>query len=521
MKILHRDSRSILPRVESLYLVSRTIVVLGIVGYMIFGSQAHKNFYQLLVIMAAQLALFAGSLVLSHSRNRHGSTLHLATIIIDILLFTGLIHYTGGLESDFYLFYFLSVSLGAYIMSSTAVIAYAGLVDFCYVIMNLDTVGLITPMNLILRTGLVWLYAITVNFVAEHIRRSEDRLLSLFNTLNKRTSELEKIHVQIETVYENSRVLAGILDFDQIIEEVLKIGEKVLDYPALGIVLVGPGENLIYRGRLTGGQTNTRLKAISPQSMELAYRVVREGEPVRVMDLTRRTDYERLLKSARSAMLVPMITHGKATGLLLAESPRPGAFEEQDERFLSVLARSAAMALENAILHRKTEELTIIDELTSVYNYRYFSEKIKEEKKRAIRYQQPLSLIMLDIDSFKRFNDNYGHETGNQVLVRMVGVIKGVIRDVDILCRYGGEEFIVVLPNTIQREAHRIAERIRREVEAAEFSGGNGTPNLKVTVSVGVTSYPENGLDDGELVNAVDQAMYRAKGSGKNTVCIV
>jgi diguanylate cyclase (GGDEF)-like protein len=322
-------------------------------------------------------------------------------------------------------------------------------------------------------------------------------------------------------VYDNSRILAGILDFDQIIDEVLKIGERVLDYPALGIMLIGPSNNLIYRGRLVGGEKNTGLKAVSQTSTELAYRVARYAEPTRVVDLSGRTDYRPLLESAKSAMLVPMITYGKTTGLLVAESPRKGAFEEHDERFLSVLARSAAMAMENAILHRKTEELTIIDELTGVFNYRYFSEKIKEEKKRAVRYNQPLSLIMLDIDWFKKFNDNYGHEVGNRVLVGLVGVTQRCIRDVDILCRYGGEEFIIILPNTAEQETYKIAERIRAEVEWVEFGGGEGIPKLKVTISIGVSSYPENNLHQDELINAVDQAMYRAKGSGKNTVCTV
>jgi diguanylate cyclase (GGDEF)-like protein len=521
MKILHLDSRSILPRVESLYLISRTIVILGIAGYLIFGSLARQNFLQLLVILTLQLLLLGVSLHFARQRSQYNPLYHLVTLGIDIVLFTGLTRFTGGMTSDFYLFYFLSVSLGAYILSTPAISTLAGVVVVSYIGANFDTLGQVSPMNLIVRSGLICLYAITVNFVADHIRRSENRLLSLFNTLNRRTSELEKMHVQLEMVYENSRILAGIMDFDEIIEGVLKIGEKVLDYPALGIMLVGPGDNLIYRGRLIGGQKNTKLKAVSAQAMELAYRVAREGEPVRVIDLARRSDYERLLKSARSAMLVPMVTYGKTTGLLLAESPRQGAFEDQDERFLSVLARSAAMAMENAILHRKTEELTIIDDLTGINNYRYFSEKIKEEKKRAVRYEQPLSLIMLDIDSFKQFNDNYGHEVGNLVLVGLVGVIKRSIRDVDILCRYGGEEFIVILPNTIEREAHKIAERIRSEVEAAHFGGGEGIPPLHVTVSVGVSSYPENGLNHEELINAVDQAMYRAKGSGKNTVCTV
>jgi len=521
MRILHKDSWSILPRVESLYLISRLIVILGIAVYLLFSHPTDKNLPFILGIAAFEVVLLAGSLVLSQKRHRDTSLFYLATVTIDIFLTGALTKYTGGMGSDFYVFYFLSVALGSYMMPLKYTMVYSGVLSVSYVLINYETVTFTNPLNIVLRLALIWFYALTVNYVAEHIRRSENRLLNLFNTLNKRTSELEKIHVQLEMVYENSRILAGIMDFDQIIDEILKIGERVLDYPALGIMLVGPGESLIYRGRLVGGQVNTKLKAVSPQSMDLAYRVARESEPVRVVDLAGRTDYEPLLKSARSAMLVPMITYGKTTGLLLAESPRKAAFEEQDEKSISVLARSAAMALENAILHRKTEELTVIDDLTGVYNYRYFSERIQEEKKRAVRYNQALSLIMLDIDWFKKFNDNYGHEVGNRVLIGLVGVIKRCVRDVDILCRYGGEEFIVILPNTVEREAHRIAERIRRGVEQAEFGGGGGIPRLKVTVSVGVSSYPENGLSEDELINAVDQAMYRAKGSGKNTICTV
>ncbi|MCP4568630.1 MAG: sensor domain-containing diguanylate cyclase [FCB group bacterium] len=521
MNILHRDARSILPRVESLHLISRSVILAGIVSYLIFATIPENRLLPLLLIGAVQVVLLTLSLVLSRRSGGGGSVNYFVNIALDTVLFALLTSYTGGLASDFYLYYFLSVSLGAYIMSSSSILIYSGVLTFAYVMVNLDTVGAVSPINLLLRLFMIWFLAFMVNYVAEHIRRSESRLLKLFNTLNKRTSELEKIQVQLEMVYDNSRTLAGILDFDQIINEILKIGERVLDYPALGIMLVGPGENLIYRGRLIGGQKATRLKAVSRGAFELAYRVAHEGEPVRVVNITGRTDYQPLLKSAKSVMLVPMVTYGKTTGLLTAESPRKGAFSDQDERFLAVLARSAAMALENSILHRKTEELTIIDELTGVHNYRYFSEKIKEEKKRAVRYDQALSLIMLDIDWFKKFNDNYGHEVGNHVLVGLIGVIRHCVRDVDILCRYGGEEFIIILPNTAERETMRIAERIREEVEAAEFGGGDGMPKLKVTVSVGISSFPENGLTEGELVNAVDQAMYRAKGSGKNTVCSV
>lgn len=521
MRLLHQDSKTLVPRIESVHLFSRLILLGAIAAYLLFGPLAKANFLPLLVMLGLQVFVVFGSWLVRKYHLMDSGYLYLAAVFFDIALITGLTHHTGGIASDFYLFYLLTVSIGAYILASTANLVFAGLLSILYLAGNFSTLLTADPVAIVFRLALIWFFAVTVNFVSEYFRRSESRLLNLFNTLNRRTSELEKIHAQMEMVYENSRVLAGILDFDQIVEEILKIGERVLDYPALGIILLGPGGNLIYRGRLIGGRQSTRLKALARDTMELAYRVVKAGEPVRVVDLSSRSDYEALLRSAQSVMLVPMVTHGKTTGLLSAESPRKGAFVEQDEQFLSVLARSAAMALENAILHRKTEELTIIDELTGVKNYRYFADKIKEEKRRAVRYNLALSLIMIDIDWFKRFNDNYGHEVGNQVLTGLVGVIRQCIRDVDILCRYGGEEFIIILPQTIEREAYKIAERIRSEVQLAEFGGGEGIPTLKVTVSVGVSSYPENRRTEDELINAVDQALYRAKGSGKNVVCAV
>ncbi len=520
MRILHQDSRSLIPRVESVHLISRAVFLIGILAYLLFDEGIRSNLYPLVIIAVAQIALIVICWLIGRN-GRDGITFtYLVTVILDAVLISGAIWFTGKSASDFYLFYFPTVSVGAYILSSTSTVVFAGFITALYLAGVHDGLGQTTMLGIGVRIGLVWFFAVTVKFISEYFRRSETRLLSLFNTLNRRTSELEKVHAQMEMVYENSRILAGILDFDQIVDEILKIGERVLDYPALGIMLKGPGGNLIYRGRLIGGNKNIRLRAVSRKTMELAYKVINAGEPVRVVDLSARTDYEPLLKSACSVMLVPMETHGKTTGLLSAESPRPGAFVDRDEQFLSVLARSAAMALENSILHRKTEELTIIDDLTGVHNYRYFSAKIEEEKRRAARYDQPLSLIMVDIDWFKRFNDNYGHEVGNQVLIGLTNVIKRAIRDVDILCRYGGEEFIVILPQTVEREAFKIAERIRREVEQAEF-GGAGIPSLRVTVSVGITSFPENRRSEEELINAVDQALYRAKGSGKNTVCAV
>ena len=178
------------------------------------------------------------------------------------------------------------------------------------------------------------------------------------------------------------------------------------------------------------------------------------------------------------------------------------------------------MALENAELHKRTEELTIIDELTETFNYRYFVQKLQEEKRRALRYTVPLSLIMVDIDWFKKLNDTYGHEVGNVVLREISNIIKRCVRDVDLFARYGGEEFAVILPQTGVGEAHRIGERIREQVEKTVVDAGSAG-KLRVTVSVGISSFPENGKSHEELVTVADQALYKAKGEGKNLVCVM
>ena len=126
---------------------------------------------------------------------------------------------------------------------------------------------------------------------------------------------------------------------------------------------------------------------------------------------------------------------------------------------------------------------------------------------------------MIDINWFKKLNDGYGHEAGNVVLRKLAGVIRECIRDVDVFARYGGEEFVVILPQTPLAEARQIGERIRSEVESTIMNTGS-TGTVKITVSVGVSSYPENGKSEEELVTVADQALYRAKGSGKNLVCV-
>jgi diguanylate cyclase (GGDEF)-like protein len=171
--------------------------------------------------------------------------------------------------------------------------------------------------------------------------------------------------------------------------------------------------------------------------------------------------------------------------------------------------------VELRVLHR-TEDSAIVDDLTRLYNFRHFQERLHEEVRRAARYQRPLALLMLDADDFKAFNDTYGHLAGNAALRRLGQVLKRSVREVDFVARYGGEEFAILLPDTPKKGALRLAEKVRSAVEKARIGGGLERPTL--TVSVGLACFPGDATDETQLVERADRGLYMAKGHGKNLV---
>ncbi len=167
------------------------------------------------------------------------------------------------------------------------------------------------------------------------------------------------------------------------------------------------------------------------------------------------------------------------------------------------------------------EDITdaITDDLTGAYNRRKLKDDLKEELERSERYNNKLSVLMIDIDWFKEYNDFHGHQKGDKLLIRLIRTISYNIRFTDKLYRYGGEEFVVLLPETGEEEAKDVAEKLRKMVEEKKFEGADKSqPNLIITISIGISSYPKNGSSSPELVQAADSAMYEAKKSGKNMV---
>ena len=175
----------------------------------------------------------------------------------------------------------------------------------------------------------------------------------------------------------------------------------------------------------------------------------------------------------------------------------------------------------NAELERVNEqlqEIAVRDGLTGLFNHRYFQEILTKEVARSERHGHPLSLLFLDVDDFKRYNDTHGHQLGDTLLKRLSHIIMGAMREGDVVARYGGEEFVIILPETDKAFAWKVAEKLRKLVEEHPFKGQNTQPGGKVTISLGVSTWDEDGKTAAAMIQVADQALYSAKGEGKNCV---
>jgi diguanylate cyclase (GGDEF)-like protein len=220
-----------------------------------------------------------------------------------------------------------------------------------------------------------------------------------------------------------------------------------------------------------------------------------------------------------SALVVPMLYNEQVNGILTLHQKQINFFDESHLALVTGIAGQAALALKNARLFEEIKTLAATDGMTSLYNYRYFKERLREEFERAKRYKRDISLIMVDIDFFKKYNDAHGHPKGDMLLKDFSGILQKALRDSDIIARYGGEEFAIILNETANDVAVEVAEKLRKAVELKDFEGGESQPGGRVTISLGVASYTDGMKSADDLVKNADIALYRAKEEGRNRLC--
>ncbi|MFA6129834.1 MAG: sensor domain-containing diguanylate cyclase [Candidatus Omnitrophota bacterium] len=216
----------------------------------------------------------------------------------------------------------------------------------------------------------------------------------------------------------------------------------------------------------------------------------------------------------------PLISHHSLLGLLRLESGKKGSFDQDDLRFLSLVSGLGAVALENSLLFQKTQDLAIHDDLTGLYTKQYFISRLKDEAKRCLRLDQRLSLMMIDIDFFKQYNDQFGHTAGDIVLKKVSFLLNNTLSQFrPLLCRFGGEEFLVMLPGLDKQRSLAIAEDLRQRIQSEKILLRR--QNTSVTVSIGLACLPLDTKDEDELVQKADKSMYDAKRKGRNRVCYI
>ena len=222
-----------------------------------------------------------------------------------------------------------------------------------------------------------------------------------------------------------------------------------------------------------------------------------------------------LQQGIRSVVDLPLNVTDRIIGSLILASRQPNAYKRNEIKLLEKVALQIAAPVENAHLYNRLEQKSRIDELTGLYNRRHFEERLKEEVSRHSRYGDVFSIFMLDLDNFKAYNDTYGHPAGDILLSQMGKIVKGSVRNVDQAFRYGGDEFVIILPQTTGEDAYTVAERVRVQIAKTMEKQA-----IAVTASIGLANYPADGVVADELIDVADNTLYHAKRAGGNQIIL-
>ena len=258
---------------------------------------------------------------------------------------------------------------------------------------------------------------------------------------------------------------------------------------------------------------------MEPAVLAIATWVMQRNQEFVTADLTRDARVTR--PNAGAVVAFPLSCRGRRVGALVALDGQPSGREPRLSasllRAVRILLEPATVALDNALLLKRADTLSVTDDLTHLYNSRYLNLVLRRETKRTSRSGRPLSLLFIDLDGFKAVNDTHGHLFGSRALVEAAAVIRRCARETDVVARFGGDEFALVLPDTGGEGAFAVGERIRERIAAHRFLAGDGL-DIHLTVSVGVATLPDVAASAEELVQAADKAMYLVKDSGKNGI---
>jgi diguanylate cyclase (GGDEF)-like protein len=316
-------------------------------------------------------------------------------------------------------------------------------------------------------------------------------------------------------------ILAG-LDMEQVYVSIHNAVSQLMPADSFVISILDEAENEIEAAYLYDKGKRAEPRRL-PVGKGLSGHVIDTGEPLLAFDYYKQEELKDVdvvhfgsKAHIRSLLAVPLRTGKKVMGMLSAQTYKAYDYTPQDQQLLEMLAAYAAIAINNARLFSEVQRLAITDSLTGAYNRRHFFYAVEKELTRSRRFQHPIAVMMIDLDYFKEINDKYGHDVGDQALLLITQRCQENIREIDILARYGGDEFIILLPETTPEQAIEIAERLRKNLQDNPFQIDAGI--IFTSLSIGVSGSDDELPELKDLLKCADIALYEAKKAGRNCV---
>lgn len=488
-------SDSFLTNDERTYLVVRTVVVVVGIGFYIFGYLPTQQPSER-TLMAWGLILSAVPTVLMFlsvaRRAWPVSTMMLWVAPADFASYTILSSLTTVLDPMFPIAVIFATLFAMTLRRRQANLLSIGVAASYFYGNLLSRPNMPLAMALTsFKALLIVVISILVSSAVERRRARERDVERAIAERELANEQLERRVHELQAVSQITEAIHSSLDLDEVGVLVLDIMSKVLHIDALCVFVLDEEKNETLFSASVG--------------------VPREGGTTEAGPAL--ADIESHFTCLR------VFSHDGSTVLFCAPGDDVERLTEDDRLVIHTVASELVVAVENSRLYKLTRRLAVTDELTGMHNYRFFQARLDEEIGRAIRYEKHVSLLMLDADDFKGFNDRYGHIAGDRALAEFGGVLAGLVRGVDVLARYGGEEFAVLLPETDAAGAYVVAEKIREAFSAHVFADAEGTRCCNLTVSIGVATYPDHADDKEALLREADDALYRAKNGGRDRVC--
>lgn len=336
---------------------------------------------------------------------------------------------------------------------------------------------------------------------------------------------MQKQSTELAIMMDIGKAITSSLKLDEVLNVIMGKVSSLLEPKQWSLLLMDEATDELYF-EIVVSPVADRLRNIRLKRGEgIAGYVAQHGEPMLVEDaanhpLVARHVDEQVAFTTNSIICVPLTVKEKVFGVIeIINSLEDRPYTSADLAILSTIADFAAIAIDNARTYARLNDLVITDELTGLYNARHFDELLGREVERSRRYSLSCSVVFFDLDHFKLVNDTHGHLVGSRVLSEVGTILSRHIRSVDMASRFGGDEFVLLLPNTDSRGARALVTNLRKVLERHPFQADDGSP-IRVTASFGIASFPEHATDKAGLMQLADQAMYRIKGSTRNDVCV-